>query len=249
MYTAAVMRPESVDVVLVRPWRAPNVAATCRAMKNMGLSRLVIVDPPEGLERPEARALAYGAWDVLDGAVTAATLSDAVRACTLVVGTSARPAADTWTPRRLAAEAGTRAAPGRLALVFGPESTGLRKDELALCHVRVHIPSHASQPSLNLAQAVLVLAYELFVSETEAPPPSDVPRATAGEIEDALADLREALLGVGYLNPDNPDLLLAELRAMIVRAAPTPREVLLLRGMARQVQWAARVARGGGSSG
>src|SRR5580765_5236929 len=115
-----------VDVVLVRPARAANVAAACRALKNMGLGSLALVGAPAGLDQPEARALAYGAWDVLDAAVPAALLRG-----------------------------------GRLALVFGPEASGLTDEELAQCHLRVHIPTDPAHPSLNLAQAVLVVAYEL----------------------------------------------------------------------------------------
>jgi TrmH family RNA methyltransferase len=234
-----------VDVVLVRPARAANVAAACRALKNMGLSSLVMVDPPEGLDRPEVRALAYGAWDVLDAAQRRATLPEAVADSTLVVGTSGRPHPGAWTPRRLGAEAGARAGAGRLAVVFGPEASGLSDQELALCHVRVHIPADPGHPSLNLAQAVLVLAYELRIAGGPDPVVAEArPRASAGEIEATLDDLREALVGIGYLNPANPEAILAELRALLTRAAPTPREVGLLRGLARQVRWAAqRIAR------
>jgi TrmH family RNA methyltransferase len=246
------MTPGSVDVVLVRPSRPGNVAAACRAMKNMGLRSLILVDPPPGLESAEARALAYGAWDVLDAARTAPTLREATGGATLVVGTSGRPLADAWTPRRLAEEGPARAAGGRTALIFGPEASGLRSDELGLCHVTLHIPSDPAHPSLNLAQAVLVLAYEIRLSALAAvpapPPGSD--RATAGEIEAALDDLSGAFLAIGYLNPDNPSKVLAELRALLARAGPTPRETTLLRGLARQIRWAAgAVARDGGPDG
>lgn len=236
-----------VEVVLVRPRRPANVAAACRAMKNMGLRTLRIVGPPPGLAAPEARALAYGAWDVLDAMSPAATLSEAVAASTLVVGTSSRDSGLAWTPRRLAAEARGQ---GQVSIVFGPESSGLTNNELALCHACVTIPADPAQPSLNLAQAVLIVAYELWVAG-EAPGPAVEPdRATAGEVEGALASLQQALLRIGYLNPENPDALLAEIRALLARARPTPREVTLLRGIARQVLWASgRIAPGGRSGG
>jgi len=122
---------------------------------------------------------------------------------------------------------------------LGPESTGLRNDELDRCHLRVHIPTDPAHPSLNLAQAVLILAYEvrLSVSETEAGPAP--PRATVGEVEAALDELAQGLLGIGYLKPANPSAILAELRRLLGRAQPTPREASLLRGMARQIRWAA----------
>src|SRR6185295_17940905 len=125
------MDPAQVDVVLVRPRRAANVAAACRAMKNMGLMDLRIVGPSAHVG-PEARGLAYGAWDVLDGARTEASLAAAVADCQVVAGTSGRAEGEVWTPRRLAAEGLARAAGGRLAVVFGPEASGLTSDELAL---------------------------------------------------------------------------------------------------------------------
>lgn len=241
-----------VDVVLVRPARAANVAAACRALKNMGLRSLAIVEPPVGLDQPEARALAYGAWDVLDAAAVRATLREAVAGAVTVAGTSGRAHPEAWTPRRLAREAAARAGDGRLALVFGPEASGLTDGELAQCHVRVHIPTDPAHPSLNLAQAVLVVAYELRLAAlgeeaAAGPGPAAGERATAGEVEAALDDLRAALLGIGYLGRDNPEKILAEWRALFARAGLSPREVSLLRGLARQVLWAAgQIARTSG---
>lgn len=236
-----------VDVVLVRPARPANVAAACRALKNMGLRSLAIVGSPEGLDAPNARALAYGAWDVLDAAVHKPTLREAVAGSTFVAGTSGRRHDEAWDPRRLAAEASERAGGGRVAVVFGPEASGLSDDELAQCHVRVHIPADPAHPSLNLAQAVLLIGYELRMASgggEAAAAPRDPPRAPAGEIEAALDDLRRALLGIGYLSPASPDAVLSEWRALIARAGPTAREISLLRGLARQVLWAAeRIAR------
>jgi tRNA/rRNA methyltransferase len=105
----------------------------------------------------------------------------------------------------------------------------------------VHIPTEDDQPSLNLAQAVLVLAYEIRLSAETEPAEAGMPqRATSAQGEAALEDLRLALMEIGYLNPQNPRRLMAELRRLLARAAPTPRETNLLRGMARQILWAAR---------
>lgn len=239
-----------VDVVLVRPARAANVAAACRALKNMGLGSLSLVGVPAGLDQPEARALAYGAWDVLDAAAARATLREAVAGAVAVAGTSGRAHPQAWTPRRLAREAGALAGSGRLALVFGPEASGLTDEELAQCHVRVHIPTDPAHPSLNLAQAVLVVAYELRMAALEEGAAAGAPaeeRATVGEVESGLDDLRQALLGIGYLSRDNPEPILSEWRALFARAGMTPREATLLRGLARQVLWAAgRIARTSG---
>jgi TrmH family RNA methyltransferase len=243
--------PARVEVVLVRPARPANVAAACRAMKNMALRRLRIVGSPAGLVTSEARNLAYGAWDVLDAAMPAATLLDAVGESTFVVGTTGRAGPGTWTPRRLAAEASSRMRGGTMSLVFGPEASGLTNEELALCHRRVHIPTSVEHSSLNLAQAVLILAYELHVTAKSSEPlaetaalPAEGPPATTGELEHAVQELKAGLLEVGYLNPGNPEAVLGELRDLLARAAPTPREVTLVRGVARQVAWAGRRARG-----
>jgi TrmH family RNA methyltransferase len=234
------MRLADIVVVLVRPSRPANVAAACRGMKNMGLGALRLVTPPAGLYASENRALAYGAWDVLDGATTPASLLAAVADATLVVGTSGK-LGSAWTPRELARQAPDRARGGRIAVVFGPEASGLTNEELALCHATVRIPTDESHPSLNLAQAVLIIAYELFVATPGAvSEPAPVEIAKAGDLETALAELQTALLGVGYLNPQNPTAILAELRALLVRAAPSPREIVLLRGLARQLGWASQ---------
>jgi TrmH family RNA methyltransferase len=236
-----------VEIVLVRPSRPANVAAACRAMKNMGLRALWIVEPPESLDAPEARALAYGAWDVLDGARRAASLLEAVARSVAVVGTTGRDVPGVLSPRRLAAEADARAGSGPLSLVFGPEATGLTRAELDLCHALVHVPTDPAQPSLNLAQAVLLLAYEMRLASLGRPAPGPEalgPRAPAGDLEQAVSELRGALLAVGYLDPASPDRVLTELRRLIARSGPSAREVVLLRGLARQIAWAGRVARG-----
>lgn len=245
------MDPSKVEIVLVRPSRPANVAAACRAMKNMGLRALWLVGTRPELGDEAGRALAYGAWDVLDGARRADSLLEAVSTSVAVVGTTGLPVAEAWSPRRLAAEAGALAGAGSLSLVFGPEATGLTSAERSLCHRLVRIPTDEAQPSLNLAQAVLLLAYELrlaFLATQHAAPDEDA-RASAGEVEQAIGELREALLEIGYLDAHNPDRILAELRGLVTRARPTPREVVLLRGLAHQASWAGRVARGRAGTG
>src|SRR5688500_3310703 len=119
------MDPERVDVVLVRPARAGNVAAAARALKNMGLRSLTLVAPPAELDRGDARTLAYGAWDVLDAARTAPDLRSAVAGCTLVAATSGKAGEDAVAPRAFAEGAAALSGGGRVAIVFGPEASGL----------------------------------------------------------------------------------------------------------------------------
>jgi TrmH family RNA methyltransferase len=250
---ALFLDPASVDIVLLRPARPANVALACRAMKAMGLRQLVLAGPSGGLEAREVRALAYGAWDVLDGARRAVSLEEAVRDSVLVVGTSGRiREGEVFSPRRLAEEGASRSQGGRTSIVFGPEATGLSRGELEVCHATLQISTHPDQPSLNLAQAVLVVAYELRIAALtqggmagraaaggRAAEGSDEARATAGDLQEALAEFATAAVGIGYLNPQDPGHLLAEWRRLFARAAPSRREVTLLRGLARQMAFAA----------
>ncbi len=172
------MKLSNVEIVLVRPARGANVAAACRALKNMGLSTLWLVEAREGLPDREERALAYGAWDVLDAAQRTTSLREALSASTVVVGTTARSVrGGALSARDLAAQVGERSRGGRVSIVFGPEASGLTGEELALCHLLVHIPTDSAQPSLNLAQAVLLLAYELRLASL------GVPLSSPGEAE------------------------------------------------------------------
>ena len=236
----------AVRFVMLRPRQAANVAAACRALKNMGFAHLVLTEALPG--STEARALAYGAWDVLDAAQTASSLNAAVADCTVVAATSGRVEENTLTPRQFAETLDRTAAGGPAAVVFGPEDNGLTTAERRLCHVTVRIPSAPEQPSLNLAQAVLVLAYELrMVGCSEQAELRE--RVSAAEFEAVMDALRAALVEIGYLNHANPHAIMAELRDLFWRGALTAREIALLRGLARQVAWAARLARPTGDGG
>jgi tRNA/rRNA methyltransferase len=235
-----------VRFVLVRPRRATNVAAACRAMKNMGFTHLLLVDPPAGLDAE--RGVAYGAWDVLDGAETAPDLRAAVSDCAVVAATSGRATDGVVTPRQFAETLDATARGGPVAVVFGPEDQGLTVRERGLCHLTVRIPTAPEHPSLNLAQAVLVLAYELHLAAAPTAAAAQ-PRATAGDFETAIDALRAALLAAGYLQAANPDAILGELRDLLWRGCPSTRDVVLLRGLARQIAWVSARTAGGDEPG
>ena len=164
--------PTPVRFVLVHPRTPENLGAAARAMKNFGQSEWTWVRPPWSPDDARARTLAVGAEDLLVSARLAETLEEAVAECSWVVGTSGRarlrPAP--LDPEAFAAEAARR--PGRVALVFGDERTGLGREELARCHALTRIPTEARQPSLNLAQALCLYAYAL----SRGPPRSSAPR-------------------------------------------------------------------------
>lgn len=225
-------------VVLVRPIYPGNLGSTARAMANTGLRRLLLVEPAAAIDN-EARALAVGAADILESAEYATTLADAVAPFEVVVGTSsARDRALERTlrsPRELASELAGQ--PDRsTALVFGSEVSGLNNEELALCSHLVSIPAARRQPTYNLSQAVLILAYELMVvravpeAATESPAP-----APAGEIDGLFTHLATTLGHVGFSRDDTFDTVLRDLRALAARSLPTAREVRILRGILRRI--------------
>lgn len=255
-----------VRVVLVRPRRGGNVGAAARVMKNFGLGELVLVAPRTRVGAVGERMAAH-AKDVLRRRRTVATLDAAVADCTLVVGTAGRDFAhlEALEPRALAPEIVAAAAQGKVALVFGPEDHGLANADLGRCQRLIRIPSDDAYPSLNLAQAVAVCAYELRLATLAASggtagsaavkrprgaarsrsgrdaahAGSDGP-ASSSEREALVAHLADALDAVGFLSRQNPQHILADVRALFARAGVTRRDVQIWRGVARQVLWAAR---------
>jgi tRNA/rRNA methyltransferase len=234
-----------VRVVLVRTTHPGNIGAAARAMWTMGIGQLVLVAPGR-FPDPEATALATGAVDVLAQVRIAATLSDALAGCALAVGLSARPrafAGRVLAIRDAAAEVVERAADGDVALVFGTEMSGLSNAELAQCGIAATIPANPDYPSLNLAAAVQVAAYELRVAAGEhrvweAP---EFSRATHDEIEALYAHASRTLTALRFLDPAHPKRLLPRLRRLFGRARLEREEVNILRGiLARVDQFASR---------
>jgi tRNA/rRNA methyltransferase len=233
-------------VVLVRPQIAANVGATARVMRNFGLTDLVLVNPIADPRSESARKLSTHGESILDSCRIVPELADAVADCVFVAATSARLGGlfrqqslgppDEVMPRLIDA-----LSLGPAALLFGPESTGLTNDEIARCHFLIHIPSDATYPALNLAQAVAVSLYELNRAvlhrdgQTEA---RDEP-APFADVERMFGHLQEALERVHFLYGDKADALMHAVRHLIGRALPSPMAVKLLHGLARQLLWIA----------
>lgn len=242
----------AVRVVLVRPQGSANAGSVARAMKNMGLSDLVMVDPA----LPDdgwAAAMAVHARDILDAARVVPTLADAVADCAFVAATAARPGpfrGQTLKPDHAAVELLRVAVTQPAALVFGPEDHGLSNAEIERCHALITIPTAPAYDSLNLAQAVLICAYELQLAATavaqQAPPPEPLP--TAERMALLFARLESALLAAGFLNPQNPGPVMNVFRRIFARAELREHDVRVLLGLARQVQWLADVAAASGHS-
>jgi tRNA/rRNA methyltransferase len=233
---------DRIRVVLVAPRDGANVGAAARAMKNMGLARLVVV-APGALDMQRAATMAVHARDLLDGLELVEDLGRAVAGCGLVVGTVGRATAvdgDAAAPRALAPEIVAATAANDVALVFGPEDRGLSNAELDRCQRWLTIPTSAAYGSLNLAQAVLLCAYELHAAATAGTPAAARPRAASARLELLYERLEAALLAIGFLHPDTAAPMMRKLRRTLGRAALDEDEVQVLLGMARQMEWAAR---------
>lgn len=264
MSSASTPPSSAVDrlrIVLVGTQHPGNIGSAARAMKTMGLSRLVLV-APERFPHPDAIALAAGAVDVLEAALRVDTLAEAVADCRLVLGCTARSrriALEELHPRAAAmrgieaAEAG-----GEVALVFGRERTGLENEELQLCHAAVHIPANPEYSSLNLAAAVQVLAYELRVGllkdaamPTEAPLAGhrqrevrSEPPATHTELEGFFSQLADTLDAIDFHKGRTPAAAMRKFRRLFLRADLDARDVRLLRGLLADAKRMADIADG-----
>lgn len=242
---SGVINPDDVRIVLVHTSHSGNIGAAARAMKTMGLSRLVLVCPND-FPSDEAYARSSGAQDVLDKALVVEDLDDAIADCGLVIGASARSRSLPWplvNPREMADRVATHPGGSPVALLFGRERSGLTNEELARCHCHVNIPANPDYSSLNLAQAVQVMAYELRMRQVLAEPQTeerwgvtwDQPPARSEQLEGLFEHWEKTLVDIDFLDPNNPRTLMSKLRRFVLRAQPDEVEANILRGMLSQV--------------
>ena len=230
----------SIRIVLVGTTHPGNIGAVARAMKNMGLYDLALVEP-RYFPHDEATARASGADDVLANASVHDMLAEAIADCVYVAGASARSRAINW-PCLDAKDAAERiiveGAKGTVAAVFGPENTGLSNEDLDLCDTLLTIPTNPEFSSLNLAMAVQVITYEIRAAQSEKQPEyeSDVPPATSAEMEHFYEHLERVLTDVEFLDPDNPRHLMRRLRRLFIRAQADKNEVNILRGILAAIE-------------
>jgi tRNA (cytidine32/uridine32-2'-O)-methyltransferase len=242
------MKLDNIKIVMVETTHPGNIGAAARAMKNMQLSNLALVNPkcPIG-ERAYARA--SGANSVLDELTRFNTLPEALADCHLVIGTSARTRSLTWpqfNPRELGEKAVSLPDDQKLAIVFGREHAGLTNEELQHCHFTVNIPTNPEFSSLNVGSAVQVIGYEIYqqyqqslaistesidqlVSEEE-------PMASSGELEGYFNHLEQVLIATGFIDAGNPRQMMKRLRRLYQRVLPTQNEVNILRGILSSVE-------------
>jgi TrmH family RNA methyltransferase len=237
----------NIRVALLETSHPGNIGSAARALKTMGLTDLWLVNP---LRYPdaEATARASGADDLLARAQVRRHLDEVIGDCRLVVGASARVRSipcPVLTPRECAARVRDESEAGRVVVLFGCEQSGLSNAEIDRCHYLVRIPTSADYASLNLAAAVQVIAYELFVAhgrkETGAAacPAEHVPVST-GEMERFYEHLEATLVQLGFLDPANPRHLMRRLRRLYNRARPDDNEINILRGILAAAQQARR---------
>lgn len=244
----------NLRIVLVGTQHPGNIGSAARAMKTMGLSRLVLVAPEKAPDR-DTQAMAAGADDLVEAAPVFASLAEAVADCRWVLGATARNRRiqlEPLHPRDAARRAVTATASGPVALVFGRERTGLTNEELELCHAAVHIPSDPAFSSLNLAAAVQVLSYELrcamlgevptdpVVTMRTAPPGEGA--ATHAELEGFFAQLADTLEQIDFHKGRAPESAMRKLRRLYLRANLDSADVRLLRGVLADAQRMARLA-------
>ncbi len=242
------MSLRNIRVVLKSPIYSGNVGAVCRAMKNMGFSDLAIAAPVEPLDLEEAHKMALHAKDVFEKRKEFPSIAEAVGDCGLVVGTTARRGLyreHAQTPRDLAPRLLAAAQKSKVALLFGPEDNGLSNEDLQFCTQIMRIPSTVKYSSLNLAQAVMVSCYELYVSSGLFDPPQELsPEAPSAAREKMFSMWRKALLDIGFMEEEKADHMMLGLRRILSRGLLTIKDMRILVGMARQVQWAGSQVRG-----
>jgi len=237
------LRPQDITILLVRPRYPGNIGSTCRVLKNMGLTKLHLVRPSVLPTHPESLRLAVGAADLAKKAKVFGTLEEATQGLRYLIGTSRR----TGKYRRdfvNLPELGTKLPIGqKVGILFGSEEKGLTNKELAVCHLVTTIPSNPDYPSLNLAQSVAVVAYQLRLLMQAGLPAIEgktFELASVEEVEGMFQHLEKALSAIGFLEHKNAFHLMRTIRQLFGRTQMNDREVRIFRGICRQVLWATK---------
>lgn len=234
---------DNIKVVLVNPLYSGNIGSVCRVMANMGLSDLAIADP-RPVDREEALKMACHAEHIFEERTEYPTLAAAVADCGLVIGATAREGlyrqhAKTprdWAPKALEAASGG----GKVAMIFGREDNGLSNEELALCTQLIQIPTSTVHRSLNLAQAVAICCYEVFLASGIYEPPREKSEEAPSQLRERMFDMwHETLMAIGFMKDDKAEHMMLGLRRILSRGRLTEDDVRIMMGIARQARWAA----------
>ncbi|RDE24489.1 tRNA (cytosine(32)/uridine(32)-2'-O)-methyltransferase TrmJ [Motiliproteus coralliicola] len=224
----------NIRIVMINTFHPGNIGAAARAMKNMGLSELVLVEP-RLFPDPEASSRAASATDLLDNARIVSSLSEAIADCPLVIGASARSRSFPWPmldAEQCATKAVAESAQGPVAIVFGRERMGLHNDELMQCHFHVAIPSNPDSPVLNVSSAIQVICYEIWKTQlSNENEPETLEYPTQQQMENFYQHLEQTLEQVGFLIPQHPGKTMTKLRRLFNRTRPETMELNMLRGI------------------
>ena len=229
----------NIRIIMVRPRGSGNIGSVARAMKNVGAKELAIV----GRARTQsfwARAMAVHGRDILSEAKCYETIRSAIADCTLVVGTTCRAGlyrSHSQTPREAAPALVSAAKTGKAALLFGPEDHGLSNKDLEHCQQLITIPTHPDYQSLNVAQAVVICLYEIYLAALAPAQADGLERAKAEDIERLFDIMRNSLLKIGFLDSENPEHMLLAFRRIFGRNGLEAKDVRILTGMFRQIEW------------
>ncbi len=230
---------ENIGIILHRPRYPENIGSAARAIRNMGIGQLAVVQP-ENYDLEKVLKLAtHAAREVAEKISIHDDLPSALSSFHYVVGTSARLGSrrqSIQNPSQLAQHLVSISQNNRIAIVFGPEDRGLTNEDIWNCHLLVNIPT-AEFASLNLAQAVMVVCYELFKISIEKSPGFAPRLASHHELEGMYQQLKEVLVKISFLNPENPEYWLNNLRRFFSRLPLRAKEVKLVRGVCRQINW------------
>lgn len=230
---------DRITIILVQPHIPENIGAVARAMDNMGLTRLLLVKP-ENCDLSRVLKTATGtSIDLVEAMEVYQDLKEALAPYRYIVGTTARvgslrPAITH--PRDLAEDLIGISQNNQVAIVFGPEDRGLSNEQLRYCHTIATIPT-AQFPSLNLAQAVMIVCYEIFLAARETIP-EPLPRlANRFELEGMYEHLKDVLMKIGFIDPQNPEHWMLNIRRFLSRLPLRAKEVRVIRGICRQIDW------------
>ena len=230
---------KNISILLLEPQSPANIGSVARVMKNMGLTSLYLINPQTEINA-ESFQLACGADDILAAARRTETLEETLRPFSLCVGTTSR-SLDTFprvlTPHQLATQIAELSSESQIALLFGPERTGLTNEQVQYCQWLVTIPSNPKFESMNLSHAVAILAYELYSRQPQLALGREIQNARLSQIESFSKTLERNLIEIGFLKSPNPERLMITIRNILSRASLEARDVQILRGLLRQWNW------------
>ena len=233
---------DNVTIVLHQPRYSENIGAAARAMRNMGISQLVVVDPPNYDLYKVLKLATHFASDIIEKSRICADLKEALAPFSYVVGATARLGGQRRvinSPLMLAQRLIPISKENRIAILFGPEDRGLSNEDIRHCHVLVNIPT-SEFSSLNLAQAVMIMCYEIFTAGREENEEFTPRLAGRHELDGMYDQLKDLLVRIDYINPENPDYWMNNLRHYFTRMQLRAKEVNIIRGICRQVDWYAK---------